>query len=107
MHRRIAISAIILAALAASGPAAAQGGPGNSQRNYSAEEARTAREAGQVISAREAIAIAMSRIPGSEYLDLFLSGGGMPVYTVRLRTPDGRRAEVLIDARTGAVLGVR
>lgn len=107
MHRRIVISAAFLAAFAAAGPAMAQGGFGDLRQNYSAQEAREARDAGQVIDARQAISIALAQIPGAEYLDLFLSGSGMPVYTVILRTPDGRRAEIMIDARTGAVLGRR
>lgn len=106
MRSRIAIFAFA-AALAASGPAVAQNGF-DLRQNYDAEQARDARRSGDVqVTGSQAIMIAQARYPGSEYLELFLSGGDMPVYTVRLKTADGRRVDVKVDARTGEVRGGR
>lgn len=112
MRRNIAILAIVLCgALSAPTGAFAQSrfaqqDPfGDMRGNFSAEEARNARQTGEVnLTASQAIEIALAQHPGAEYLDLVLRGGGQPQYVVRLKTPDGRRVEVAIDARSGAVL---
>jgi len=117
MSRKIAILAVAIAGATLTGVMAAphsasaqlrfaQQDPfGDLRQNYSAEEARDARQSGQVnVTAPQAIEIARAQYPGAEYLDLVLRGGGDPQYVVRLRTADGRRVEVVIDARTGAVV---
>ncbi|GEM_PF-7127925 len=106
MPSKTAILAIALCgAIFAPGAALAQNPFGGLQQNYNAEQARDARESGDVrITAQMARMIAESQYPGAEYLDLFLSGGDKPIYTVRLKTADGRRVEVVLDAQTGAVL---
>lgn len=112
MRRNIAILAIVICG-ALSAPAGAlaqtrfaQQDPfGDVRGNFSAEEARNARDTGEVnLTGAQAIQIAQGQYPGAEYLDLSLRGDGQPQYVVRLRTADGRRVEVVIDARSGAVL---
>jgi hypothetical protein len=131
MQRTIAILAVVLAgALAAGGGAHAQdpfGGrdrfaqqqqpfgqppPGNGRDplgdmrgNFNAEQARGARQAGAVnIDSVQARAAALNQFPGAEYLDLELRGNP-PAYHVVLKSPDGRRVNVIVDAQTGQVLG--
>lgn len=47
---------------------------------------------------------ALSYSPGSQGLDVTLMQGGRPVYAVKLKTGN-RVHRVLVDARTGQVLG--
>ncbi len=54
----------------------------------------------QRISSSEAKAIALSRVPDAEVIDVKLEGD---VYKVRLLRKDGRVVDVLIDAMTGSV----
>lgn len=77
------------------------------RNSWSADQARDAQRQGRVLSAREIVSIAQSRHPGSEVLDVSLSGGGDPRYTVILKTRDGRRIDVTLDARSGRVLSER
>lgn len=77
------------------------------RNSWSADQARDAQRQGRVLSAREIVSIAQSRHPGSEVLDVSLSGGNNPRYTVILKTRDGRRVDVTLDARSGRVLTER
>ncbi len=106
MTRRAVIFAIAATCAFTAGlPAAAQNPFGDMRQNYNAEQARDARRGGQVIPGAQARAIAMAQHPGAEYVNLTLgSDGQREVYSVRLRTRDGRIVEVVLDARTGAVL---
>jgi uncharacterized membrane protein YkoI len=51
-----------------------------------------------------ALRLALSYSPGSQGLDVTLMQGGRPVYAVKLKTGN-RVHRVLVDARTGQVLG--
>ncbi len=106
------VTLLITAALATSpGPAMDAGGflaaSQIQQNNWSADRARDAQRQGQVLSAREIVSIAQDRHPGSEVLDVSMSGGDNPRYTVILKTRDGRRIDVTLDARSGRVLSER
>jgi hypothetical protein len=47
------------------------------------------------------------RFPGGRMLDAGVENyGGREVYRVRWATGDGRRVDYLVDAQTGAILGV-
>ena len=52
------------------------------------------------ISASQAKSIAMSRVPGGQYIDLRKSGN---TYIVRIRDRNGRVRDIRIDATTGRV----
>ncbi len=52
------------------------------------------------ISASQAKSIAMSRVPGGQYIDLRKSGN---TYVVRIRDRNGRVRDIRIDATTGRV----
>jgi uncharacterized membrane protein YkoI len=58
---------------------------------------------GQVIGTQRAVAIARSRAGGGQVLDAGLAGSN---YRVRIRTPDGRVIDFIIDAETGAILAM-
>lgn len=107
------VTLLIAAALIASPSPAMDAGGGFlaafqvQQNNWSADRARDAQRQGQVLSAREIVSIARDRHPGSEVLDVSMSGGNNPRYTVILKTRDGRRIDVTLDARSGRVLSER
>lgn len=75
--------------------------------SWSAEQARDAQRQGRLMPASQIIKIAQARHRGSQVLDVSLSGGGNPRYTVILKTHDGRRVDVTLDARTGRILSER
>ncbi|WP_394694186.1 PepSY domain-containing protein [Hyphobacterium sp.] len=77
------------------------------QNNYSAGQARDARDSGNVIPAVRAISIVRGRYPGAEVLNAQLQGGSSPQYVVTILTREGRRVNVIVDARTGQVIGER
>lgn len=58
---------------------------------------------GQVIGTQRAVAIARSRVGGGQVLDAGLAGAN---YRVRIRTPDGRVIDFIIDAESGAILAM-
>ena len=66
---------------------------------------RTAQQSNQqVIPPSMALRLALRYSPGSQGLDVTLMQGGRPVYAVKLKTGN-RVHRVLVDARTGQVLG--
>jgi uncharacterized membrane protein YkoI len=68
------------------------------------DEARRGVQGGNVPLA-QVIETIRRRTPGRQ-LDAGLEDGadGRPVYRVRWATPDGRRIDYLVDARTGAII---
>lgn len=52
------------------------------------------------ISPREARAIALSRVPGGEVVDIRKSGD---TYRVRIIARDGRVVDIIVDANTGRI----
>ncbi|MBA4802774.1 MULTISPECIES: PepSY domain-containing protein [Euryhalocaulis] len=103
------ISAAFLTAASLCGTAAAgsQDMYAQMRSTWSADQARNAQEEGRVLPASQIIRIAQARHRGSQVLDVSLSGGRTPVYTVILKTRDGRRVDVTLDARTGRILSER
>ena len=59
------------------------------------------------ISIEQAMAIAVGRVPGQVVKAELDYEDGMLVYEVDIRTADGRKYEVRIDANTGAILKVK
>ncbi len=86
------------------GPRAAFGGDWRDQQNAVRQAVREGRQ----VPLGQAIEAVRRRAPGRE-LDAGLETGpnGRPVYRVRWAGQDGRRQDYLVDAGTGAVLGVQ
>jgi uncharacterized membrane protein YkoI len=107
MLRHLIIIAAVLASAAAPAAADAQKGPGMDQDprgRLSPSEARDARQQGSVVPALRVISAVRQRYPGAEVLDAELQGGAAPRYIVRILTREGRRLDVVADARTGQLL---
>jgi uncharacterized membrane protein YkoI len=64
----------------------------------------TAQADEEVIAPSMALRIALRYSPGSQGLDVTLVQGGRPMYAVKLKTGN-RVHRVLVDARTGQILG--
>jgi len=71
---------------------------------YTAGEARDSRQSGDVVPAIRVISQVRQRYPNAQILDAELEGGGDPRYVVKVLTADGRRIDVVADARTGRIL---
>lgn len=102
----IATVSLVLAASVASNAFAAdliQGRPDVRDR-YTADEARDAVRSGDVLPALQVIRDVRQRYPGAEVLDAELERGSQPRYIIKILTRDGRRVDVIVDARTGAIL---
>ena len=86
------------------GPGRAFGGDWGREQN----EVRRAVREGRQIPLGQAIEAVRRRAPGRE-LDAGLEAGanGRPVYRLRWAGQDGRRQDYMVDAGTGAVLGVQ
>ena len=86
------------------GPGRAFGGGWGSEQN----EVRRAVREGRQIPLGQAIEAVRRRSPGHE-LDAGLEAGpnGRPVYRLRWAGQNGRRQDYMVDAGTGAVLGVQ
>jgi len=99
---------LLLALLAGLHSAAAQGGsqlhPGDVVRVVQTGQQLAQQSGGQVIAPSMALGLALRYSPGSKGLDVTLMEGGRPVYAVKLKTGN-RVHRVLVDARTGQVLG--
>ena len=80
------------------------GGDWRDQQNAVRQSVRE----GRTIPLGRAIQAVRQRVPGRE-LDAGLEAGpnGRPVYRVRWAGQDGRRQDYMVDAGTGAVLGVQ
>lgn len=75
-----------------------------SRDRYTAGEARDARRQGDVVPALRVISRVRQRYPRANVLDAELERGANPRYIVKILTEDGRRIDVVADARTGAIL---
>lgn len=78
------------------------------QSSFSADEARDARRAGEIIPASEMIRLMQRRYPQAQSIgiaDLYRERA--PFYLIRVITPDGRRLDVYADARTGREIAPR
>ncbi|WP_291844059.1 PepSY domain-containing protein [Maricaulis sp.] len=97
---------VIAAPAGADGPAIAvqPTGYASLQDRYSAPEARDARRQGDVVPALRVISEVRRRYPGADVLDAELEGGASPRYVIKILTQDGRRVDVVADARTGQIL---
>lgn len=71
---------------------------------YTAGEARDMRRQGDVVPALRVISAVRQRYPGADVLDAELEGGANPRYVIKILTADGRRIDVIADARTGQIL---
>jgi uncharacterized membrane protein YkoI len=71
---------------------------------YTAGEARDQRQQGNVVPALRVISAVRQRYPGADVLDAELEGGASPRYVIKILTSDGRRVDVVADARTGQIL---
>lgn len=106
MNRRQVITAGLVTLLAGSlGSPMAQAQ--DIQNRYTAPQARDARDSGDVLPALRVISIVRSRYPGADVLDARLQRGSSPQYVVTILTREGRRVDVIVDARTGRILGER
>ena len=87
--------------------AGGRGAPGLGWRSEQDEVRRAVRD-GRQIPLGQAIEAVRRRAPGRE-LDAGLEAGpnGRPVYRLRWAGQDGRRQDYMVDAGTGAVLGVQ
>ena len=111
--RRLAPLLLCLAALGATWPACAlAGGAETGQRRDSLgadwrqqqDEARAAVRDGRHMPLGDVSARINAQIPG-HLLDTGIEDdGGRPVYRVRWAARDGRRLDIIADARTGAIL---
>ncbi|TGY89976.1 hypothetical protein E5163_02255 [Marinicauda algicola] len=70
--------------------------------SFSQDEARDAREAGEIIPASEMIRLMERRYPSAQSIGIVdLYRERAPFYLIRVITPDGRRLDIYADARTG------
>ncbi|WP_300529539.1 PepSY domain-containing protein [Maricaulis sp.] len=76
---------------------------GQSER-FTAGEARRSRESGETIPARRARAIARELYPNGDILDVELVRDREPRFVVKVMVDNGRRIDVVLDARTGRVI---
>lgn len=109
MKARFIIFALMMALITGSmsvQPAQAQSPFRN---NFSADEARKARKQGQVLGASEVLRIVQQRYPHLRAADARLVQNlrAAPQYHVKMLSPDNRVVEVIVDARTGRILGTR
>lgn len=90
------------------GPGAGPGGPFGGDWRGQQDEVRRAVREGRHIPLGQAIEAVRRRAPGRE-LDAGLEPGpnGRPVYRLRWAGQNGRRQDYMVDAGTGAVLGVQ
>ena len=100
MKKMLAI--LLVTALAAAPlPVMAQGKHGNS---FSADEARNARDKGDVIPLRDIFRRLKNRYGGYQVdANLYNRGGGQ-VYVIDWMTDKGERIQVTVDAKTGRIL---
>jgi len=98
---------VIAAPALADGPAVSSvqpAGYASMQDRYTAPQARDARRQGNVVPALRVISEVRRRYPGADVLDAELEGGASPRYVIKILTQDGRRVDVVADARTGQIL---
>lgn len=71
---------------------------------YTPNEARDERQQGNIVPALRVINAVRQRYPGADVLDAELEGGAAPRYVIKILTSDGRRVDVVADARNGRIL---
>ncbi|GGG99989.1 MAG TPA: hypothetical protein DF715_08465 [Oceanicaulis sp.] len=108
MMKRYALLLTCLTALAAA-DARASDVSGEAQAfdprsRYSADEARSQSQSGNVVPARVAIDNVRRRYPGAQVLDVELVRSGSAYYIVKILTQEGHRIDVRVDAATGRVM---
>lgn len=74
------------------------------QDRFTADQARDQRERGEIVPALRVISAVRRQYPGAEVLDAELERGASPRYIIKILTADGRRVDVVADARTGQIL---
>jgi uncharacterized membrane protein YkoI len=99
MTRKTFISAALLVALMSTPAAAAipQWGPSDTASQPSSQSWQVVQ---RQISAREAKAIALARVPGGEVVDIRRTSDA---YRVRIIARDGRVVDIVVDAATGRI----
>lgn len=76
----------------------------NTQDRFTAEQARDQRQSGDIVPALRVISAVRREYPGADVLDAELERGPTPRYIIKILTRDGRRVDVVADARTGRIL---
>lgn len=76
----------------------------NPQDRLTGQDARREREQGDIVPALRVISAVRRAYPGADVLDAELERGNPPRYVIKIRTQDGRRIDVVADARTGRIL---
>lgn len=110
MLRKLVIITALVAGISA--PAAAQATEpvsamlafASQSERFTAGEARRSRESGETIPARRARAIVRDLYPNGDILDVELVRDREPRFVVKVMVDNGRRIDVVLDARTGRVL---
>ncbi len=104
LNRRLLVLTAMAAVLA---PAEALARPGRGRgRGGDHDVARDALEHGEALPLAEILPLALRAVPG-EILEIELEREhGRLVYEIELLARNGRVRKVILDARTGAVLGV-
>lgn len=74
------------------------------QDRFTAEQARDQRQSGDIVPALRVISAVRREYPGADVLDAELERGPTPRYIIKILTRDGRRVDVVADARTGRIL---
>jgi len=108
MKRMIHILAII-GSLSLSGMATNIEARSQFQDSFTADQARDARKQGKVLGAGQVMRIVQRQYPRLKAADARLSSKGSqgPRYYVKMLSSDGRVVEVIVNARTGRILGTR
>lgn len=107
MTKTLLISAAFISGLAFCPVADAQQyqrSPGDVRNRYSADEARSAVQSGQVLPALQVIRTVRQRYSRADVIDAELEQGARPRYIIKILTEDGRRVDVVVDAQTGNIL---
>jgi uncharacterized membrane protein YkoI len=101
-NRRFLLATVLTALLAPPDASARRGrGRGGDQ-----DEAREAREQGQALSLAQILPLAQRAVPG-EVLEVELEREhGTLIYEIEILARNGRVRKVILDARTGAVIGL-
>lgn len=74
------------------------------QDRFTADQVRDQRERGEIVPALRVISAVRREYPGADVLDAELERGPSPQYVIKILTADGRRLDIVADARTGQIL---
>ena len=100
MTRALFIILLVAVSLLGSSAVAAMPANGLLERATPSVKTHDFRYVQRQISPQEARAIALSRVPGGEVVDIRKTGD---VYRVRIIARDGRVIDIVVDANTGRV----